>query len=210
MPDDTKKGEKGVIVKYSDMYVPIEWFLSLTNISKKEFENITTTYQIHPSTEGYPVFAILNAIHLSSRAKEKKIVKEDDIQIELLEKKIMQQKLLAHYIANQSRLNLFVPKAIAELRMTKTCSAVASAIQTAIQTMSPDLLNKTDIREVQEIATNAWNDAIDILYGASDQIEWDDEGDAELMQRKLYQSAGKDANLGSIIDNAYSTEDLNE
>jgi hypothetical protein len=192
-------------MKYSDVYMTRQWIISLTKISNKELDDYIRTFNLNETEEGLPIFALLNSIHLKSKAPA--TIQPDELKDEIIMKKINQQKLLAAYIANQSRLNLFVPKAIAELRMTKTLTAVSGLIRTAIITMSPNLLNISDTRLIQEIITNAWNEAVDTLYEASDQISWEDEGDAALMERKLYKMAGSDPLLCEVVDQAYDKHD---
>lgn len=196
--------KKEIIMKMTDIYYPKTWFLSLTSMTKLEFDEMN----LMETQDGYPLFAAIE--YWKNKTKlATSINLEDDIDIEALKKKNQKQKLVLNHLQIMNKIGIFVPKSIAELRMKKLLKTVAEHIKSGIARTAPKLLNRDDVREIIEEMTNGYRLAIQELTTTCDLISWADEGSAEQIERKLFKLASKDSDVREILDDVLG-EDYSE
>ena len=99
-----------------------------------------------------------------------------------------------------------MPKKEAEDRMKKGFRSVANTLKRSIKMIAPNLINISDQRDIEQIITKAWNEAVAEMEKRSKVISWEEDGSADLLRTRLSDIAKQDPEFGDVLSRSGSDE----
>lgn len=204
--------EVDLALAYKEFYMKQALFRQVGQMTDYDIQSIMKKYpQARQTDEGIPVFGMISA--LNEECKEyretygldkNKTPEENKLEAELKYENVLSKKIL-----NQAKLSLLIPKEEAEDRMKKAFRTVSNTIKRSIKLISPQLVNITDQRDVEQLITRGWNNAIKEMEKKSKVLSWKEDGSADLLRTRLSDVSKQDPEFGDVFSKGGSDEQGN-
>jgi hypothetical protein len=171
-----------------EYYYPVTSFKALAEISELELNNFFVKYpQCRITESGIPIFAFLRAVNNERRVLAKSLGMEECIvgaeqAIINFEKDMNYEKLLKEKILNQTKLQILIPKARAEERITTAMRTVVNMLKHVIKEVAPKL---GEPRIIESILTDSWNLVVEEAEKNAKKVSWEQDGSTDLLKTTL-------------------------
>ena len=206
-----------------DYYLPKTWFRSLVGFTETEFDLIISDDKsCQGNDQGYPVFAFMKYLYIrwreamgksSDRAQpyKKAAPTEEQIREEIeakgLKKKLDQQKYLSAVLSNEMKAALLMPKQMGMKRTVRLLSTISGMIDKIIIPNAAEELAtedvEGDVRKIVEILVRHFRKATDELREKTNNLSWDDDGEANLLKSRLEKLSEEDPEFGEHFEELY-------
>lgn len=178
-----------------EQYAPRKFFIDLGGFTSPDFIAFCKEFNVEKDEEtgGYPVFKMIAALNMAR--KKGKWGKDSDLDAELKRTKIEQIK-----INNAIKLREFVPRKDIVERIRTTFQALANQIRYSVKTAAPRIVGILNVRDIENIIIEYYNQAIEDLGKKAKQItKWEDYGVINFQQGggELVENPEEDFSLGS-------------
>lgn len=157
--------------------------------------------QARQTDTGIPVFGMIDALNTELKAYRDKFgldvnktTEENKLEAELKHELILSKKIL-----NQAKLSMLIPKKEATTRVKTVFRAVINSIKHFIKLSSPKLLGLSDQRDIEQILTNSFNEAIKRLEEGAKVISWEEDGSADLLRTRLSDIEAQDPEFAKLL-----------
>jgi hypothetical protein len=170
-----------------------------------------TTYDIRQMSEKYPqcrqtdvgipIFGMIDALNTELKAYRDTFGLDANKTTEenKQERAMKHENILSKKILNQAKLSLLIPKAQATERVKGVFRAVMNTVKHAIKMAAPKLIELTDQRDIEQVLSDSWNEAVKKLEQASKVISWEEYGSADLLRTRLVDIEEQDPEFAKVI-----------
>lgn len=188
-------------IKVTEQYAPRTLFMELGGFTSTDFTTFLRENGIEKDEETgcYPVFKVMAA--LNQARKKGRHGKDSDLDAELKKIKIQQIR-----IANAIKLQEYVPRKDVVDRMRTTFQAVSNQIRYSVKTASPRLVGVMNVRDIENIIIEYYNQAIeDLTKKAAVIMTWEDYGKINFQQGGGGMAEGpeEDFSFGSLKEDTF-------
>jgi len=150
----------------TEKYCPKIFFVELGGFSPNTFNKFIKDSGIEfDEVAGYPVFAVMKAMHRRSSSGAAM-----DIDHEMKKAKLDGQR-----IVNSVKMRKLIDRQAAVDRMRVTLQAIAGKIQYGAKLSAPRLPGVMNVRDIENIIVEGWESAIDSLTEEAERLlDWED------------------------------------
>jgi hypothetical protein len=148
---------------YKEYYLSQSLFTQVGKMTDYEIRQMMKKYpQARQTDQGIPVFGMIEALNIEGREYRETYGLNSNATPEdnKLEADLKYENILAKKILNQAKLSLLIPKEEASSRVKKVLRRAIGLVKQAIKLSAPKLINLKDQRDIEQILTNAWNEAV--------------------------------------------------
>lgn len=185
-----------------DYNVPNKWLRQVAGCSQYFIEKISAKYDYARETDsGFPVGGFIKALAAELESTSKMLgtkigADEKEVQIE---HELKKENVLSKRIVNQTKLSVLIPKLEASERVKRILRATMDLIKNAIKNSAPRLLNIAEKRDVETVLTEEWNKAVDLLKESCQNISWEQDGSARLLETRLRELEADDPEFTEMV-----------
>ena len=177
-------------VNSREYYLKHEVFVQVGGMSAYEIQSMGKKYDYaRKNAEGIPVFGMIKALNEERRkfSEAYGAGPASDLGDATLEHMLKHENILSKRILNQAKLGMLILKDEASDRVKKILRAVMTTIKVGIRHASTRIVasKPQSPRDVEQILTEEWNDAIDELRKGAKIISWEKDGATSLLQTRL-------------------------
>ena len=190
-----------------DFYLKHEFFRQVGHLTSYEIETMGEKYpQARKTERGIPVFGMMDALN-----QERKKLTEafgsnlnEDVEGAKLEYELKYENILSKRILNQTKLGMLILKDEASSRVKSVLRAAVNSIKVAIKHSASRLFHAelNSQRDVEQILTKEYNDAIKELENSSKIISWEQDGSSALLQTRLESLEAQDPEFVEAVKEA--------
>jgi hypothetical protein len=183
------------IIDREEMYAPRTLFVHLGGFNDSDFTKFVQKYGVNVNGDNlYPIFEIMT--HMNKERKTRHGLKTDEMSG--LDTQKRYEEVMKLRIINQERAGLLIPRSVAKDRVRVAFTTVANKIRWSIKNVAPRLIGVTNARDVENMLTQSYNNALEDLETQSKNITWEEDGrKVEFGRTELVEDSGEDFSSGS-------------
>lgn len=171
--------------KHEEYYLPYILFQNVGGLTKEDIRAINSKYSsTRKSESGIPVFGMINALNTERKRllSAAGVSDSDDIKLDF---EMKHENIQKTRIINQTKLGRLILKEEASSRVKSAFKSVAASMKHHIKTVSPELVNQDEVRDIEKILTDSYNQIVLNLEKQAEILSWEEDGSAKLLQTRL-------------------------
>ena len=160
--------------------------------------------KVEPNEDGeFDLYQIISVLRKKWQVSRKAAGGDDDLDAQVLEMQLKQEKLFKERIHNQTRLSLLIPKTEAQNRMIALLQKIRELVQRYIRDVSNDQTSHKRIeptpRAWTEYLTAKFNALLDLMLEDEIKIKtWEEDGSTKILKTRLLR-AENEKDIDDII-----------